>query len=318
MRLKYIYTILFIPIFWGCKKEKSFETPLPSPFPIEFKYRVNDLQTTNEFTRDSSISRVLKQPLLDEASGLAYSRVNPNVLWSHNDSGHPNRLFAISTSGQSFGYFVVQGASSRDWEDIAAGPGPIEGQNYVFIADIGDNSAQHNFVVIYRVKEPQITNYDSAAISFIPNEDVERFEFTYPDGARDAETFMVDPISKDWFIVSKRDARSTLYRAKYPQVSGERVELEKLAYFPFTTAVAGDISIDGSLIAIKTNHRIYAWKREPGESVLEALSRTPSRLRYDGEPQGESIAWDLDLNGYYTLSEQGGFFPPDVHYYKRN
>jgi len=318
MRLKYIYTILFIPFFWGCKKEKSFETPLPSLFPIEFKYRVNDLQTTNEFTRDSSISRVLKQPLLKEASGLAYSRVNPNVLWSHNDSGHPNRLFAISTSGKSFGHFVVQGASSRDWEDIAAGPGPVEGQNYVFIADIGDNSAQYNFIVIYRVKEPVITDFDSASISFIPNEDVERFELTYPDGARDAETFMVDPISKDWFIVSKRDARSTLYRAKYPQVSGERVELEKLAYFPFTTAVAGDISIDGSLIAIKTNHRIYAWKREPGESVLEALSRTPNRLRYDGEPQGESIAWDLDLNGYYTLSEQGGFFPPDVHYYKRN
>ena len=36
---------------------------------------------------------------LNEVSGLAASRKNSNVLWTHNDSGDENRVFAIDANG---------------------------------------------------------------------------------------------------------------------------------------------------------------------------------------------------------------------------
>ena len=47
--------------------------------------------------------------------------------------------------------------------------------------------------------------------------DVETFTLQYPDGPRDAETLMVDPLSGDIYIVSKRDTVLHIYRAAYPQ-----------------------------------------------------------------------------------------------------
>ena len=38
-------------------------------------------------------------PDLAESSGLAISRRNPGVLWSHNDSGNAAVLFALDGSG---------------------------------------------------------------------------------------------------------------------------------------------------------------------------------------------------------------------------
>jgi hypothetical protein len=58
-----------------------------------------------------------------EASGIVASRQNPGVLWVHNDSGAPPRVFAINARGDLLGICNVGGAKIRDWEDIAVGPG---------------------------------------------------------------------------------------------------------------------------------------------------------------------------------------------------
>jgi len=46
---------------------------------------------------------------LNEASGLAASRRNPNILWTHNDSGDENRVFAIDANGNHLGTFLIEG-----------------------------------------------------------------------------------------------------------------------------------------------------------------------------------------------------------------
>src|SRR6266567_2818560 len=58
---------------------------------------------------------------LTEASGVAASRNNPNVLWTHNDSGHPGQVFAIDTQGRLLATDTTPG--NTDNEDIAIGPG---------------------------------------------------------------------------------------------------------------------------------------------------------------------------------------------------
>jgi hypothetical protein len=63
--------------------------------------------------------------------------------------------------------------------------------------------------------------------------------FQYPDGDRDAETLMIDPRTKDLYVVSKREASARVYRAAYPQSSSETITLEQVATLPFGGVVAG-------------------------------------------------------------------------------
>ena len=66
----------------------------------------------------------LKDRSVSESSGLAASRLTRGAYWTHNDSGDGPFLYAFDTRGDSLGVFRVAGAQARDWEDMAAGPGP--------------------------------------------------------------------------------------------------------------------------------------------------------------------------------------------------
>ena len=91
-----------------------------------------------------------------EASGIAASRKNPGVLWTHNDSGDNNRIFAINLKGQHLGEYRVGFIANRDLEDMAVGPGPQDGEQYIFLGDIGDNGAEYYIKYIYRIPEPTV------------------------------------------------------------------------------------------------------------------------------------------------------------------
>ena len=98
----------------------------------------------------------VESSLLTEISGVAASRKNADVLWVHNDSGDSARIYAMSIQGKHLGVYNLVGASATDWEDIAVGPGPVEGQDYVYAGDVGDNTRQRpsvtvDFIVIWRV-----------------------------------------------------------------------------------------------------------------------------------------------------------------------
>ena len=75
-------------------------------------------------------------PDIPEASGLAVSRRNPGILWSHNDSGNATVLFALDAAG------ALRGRRARpDWPRAigrtSAAHCPVG--DCLYIADIGDN-----------------------------------------------------------------------------------------------------------------------------------------------------------------------------------
>ena len=60
--------------------------------------------------------------LLEEASGLAASRTNRGIVWSHNDRNHHHELFAIdSATGDIHSRWELEGAENEDYEDMAIG-----------------------------------------------------------------------------------------------------------------------------------------------------------------------------------------------------
>lgn len=262
----------------------------------------------------------IESDAITEASGIAASRKNPGVLWTHNDSGGQNRIFAFDTHGKNLGIYVIAGIQNRDWEDIAVGPGPIDGEQYVYIGDIGDNSARYDNKYIYRIREPRVDTTRTPTDTVITEAD--RLVFQYPDGNRDAETLMVDPPTGDIYVVSKREDKVHVYRAPYPQnfhshPTTHTDTLEHVTTLNFWAAVGGDISASGSEILIKSYKKIDYWHREPEQVLWQALQQNPEQVPYFQEPQGEAVCWAADGSGYFTLSEERNNRPAHLYFYPR-
>ena len=100
--------------------------------------------------------------IVSESSGVGVSRAFPGILWTHNDSGHPPDLFAITFAGQLVAHFQLPGAEMVDWEDLALAPCPAtlsQNQTCIYIADTGDNFQHRRKVQLYVLPEPNPWNH---------------------------------------------------------------------------------------------------------------------------------------------------------------
>ena len=256
---------------------------------------------------------------VDEASGLAVSRQNPGVLWTHNDSGGDARLFAMRTDGRELGSYSLKKVKATDWEDIALGPGPEPGKSYLYVGDIGGNHKARKKPVVYRVLEPEVALGQKAKKRRL--DDVDALELDYPKGdAYDSETLMIDPSTADLYLVTKAlKGKARVFVARAPHSRKHDNELIQVATLRLPAALpgatlttGGDIARDGSAIVIRTYSRAYWWPRRPAQTVAEALEAEPCRIPLREEPQGEAIAFSVSADGYFTISE--GKHPPIYRY----
>ncbi len=246
---------------------------------------------------------------LSEASGLAVSRQQADILWTHNDSGHAPVAFAFQSDGTLRAAYTLLGISNRDWEDMSIGPGPVAGQDYLYLADIGDNAEAQSSITVYRMAEPVVPA--TPAPNPIQVGGATALEFEYPDGAHDAETLMVDPANGDLYILTKDRSGgvSGLYRAAYPQSASSTTTLDHLGNIVFSgnvlerPATGGDISPSGDAILVRSYASAHLWPRNPGESIAATMQNTPCSLTLIPEPQGEAIAFTADGKNFITLSE---------------
>ncbi|MCI0699133.1 hypothetical protein L0337_44915 [candidate division KSB1 bacterium] len=258
---------------------------------------------------------LIEHDRIREASGIMASRQNPGVLWTHNDSGGKNRLFALNTKGKPLGVYTIAGVAAHDWEDIAIGPGPVEEQHYLYIGDIGDNGREYEYKYIYRIPEPKVDSSQAPVDTTLFG--AERIAVFYPRINYDAEALMVDPLTKDIYILTKGDSSSHVFRAAYPQSLKRGTRLEQVATLPLGWVVGGDISPSGDEILVKTYPAIYYWHRLPEQNLGEAFKKAPAMLPYIWEPQGEAVGWNAVGNGYFTISEKLGGIPAHLYFYPR-
>lgn len=253
---------------------------------------------------------VIEEPAIGEASGIAASRRNPGVLWTHNDSGDSARVFAIDSAGAFRGQYPLPGVFSLDMEDVAVGPGPEPGVSYLFVGDIGDNLAFRPAIRVHRAPEPAVALEGPPVVE--PLDGVVSITLRYPDGARDAESLAIDPLTGDAYVVSKQPGVSRVYRAAKADLdAGGPVTMSFVTELPFGLATAGDISPDGSLFVLRSLDSACVWVRSPGATIADALQGPCVPAPVTGrpaEPQGEAIGFGVDRRGYYTISE--GARPP--------
>ncbi|WP_143307824.1 hypothetical protein [Chitinophaga vietnamensis] len=245
---------------------------------------------------------------ITEASGIASSVTLPGCYWTHNDSGNKPEVFLLNSNAQLISIFKLQDVKNRDWEDIAEGIGPVKGKHYIYVGDIGDNAAIRKHIRIYRFLEPEKT--PPAKVSITP--DILTLQF--PDGPRDAESLLIDPLTRSIYIVSKREKKVHLYKtSRLDFKNGDKVTLEKTITLPYTWVTSGDISKDGHHIVIKTLLAVYYWHRNSNETVEQAMAKPATELPYIPEKQGEGITITPNNDGYVTISE-GDHSP--VYFYR--
>lgn len=306
-----LFLTLLVAGLQSCTKEKGEHiTPVKDSLVVvkppvmdtiaKANYDLSLLEKTNLFSNIPVVADLKRQDY-KELSGIAASQHYVGVFYVHEDSGNSNEVFITNKKGEDLGKIVLDGLSNRDWEDIAYGPGPDPTKKYIYVAEIGDNDAKYSSVFVYRFPEPVIdVNSAGNSVHLTPD----KLQFTYPKGAVNAESLMLDPLTKDLYIVTKEKAKSTLYVAKYPQSSSSSTVLTPLALLPFDLLTAADISADGKEILVRNTGQIWYWQRGLNESVAQTILRKPMDAPYSGnEHQGEAICFAADGSGYFSTSE---------------
>lgn len=287
-------------------------------------------------------------------SGIQASRNFAGKVWTIADhQSHILKLIEPSETGNEYGQWkesdpakvglsfanATNKRSGKDYEDLAIGAGPVSGQNYLYIANIGWNNSYNN-PRIHRMVEP------TAFTGSIPASEIQTFEFNYQDlptgSTADAETFMVDQVNGDIFIVIKGGSQRYLYKLTQADLNSTvpvktAVRLGVLDIAPVfeqdkwqgARITGGDIAPNNQEIILRSDKwGIHYYQLMQGETIEQALLRKPnvsgfeqlsnksgytdteSRSKYAENlstgGQSEAITFKTDNTGFYEMSEGSG------------
>jgi len=202
---------------------------------------------------------------IDESSGVAKSRRNPGVVWTHNDSGNSARIFGLLPEKGVVATIRLASAPVLDWEDIAVGPCPWHLETpCVFVGDIGDNFRVRSSVAVIVFEEPDLNARRDAHFET----DWSAAKLRYPSGAANAEALAVTE-SGDVLIVTKRDGvPAQVFRVPRADLAAG-LHGPPVVMHPYGTVevrwnaevTAATWSERGELV-VRTYYEIFFWHRE--------------------------------------------------------
>ena len=247
------------------------------------------------------ITGQMDDKVMEEASGLAYSRNQDGIIWTQNDHGDDPRVIAISEEGQRVAIVTLEGVLNEDWEDIATTV--LDGESMLLVADTGNNAFDRDPLSIFRFKEPIVEDNEDMSIT---RDEIEDLQVRYPDFSYDCEALTVDQTSGDIFMFTKdrENSISEVYRYPFPQSEANNpFTLEHVATLPLFWITGGDISPDGNTLALTNKQEAFSFTKPEGISWPEFLVNNPEpcNLQVEEEVQREAIA--VTEEGYWTTSE---------------
>ncbi|MFZ5891875.1 MAG: hypothetical protein ACOY0T_12545 [Myxococcota bacterium] len=263
------------------------------------------------FSEPSKVGDIA-ETALDGPSGIAASRAHAGVLYAHLDAGGGAVVYAMTYAGKALGTYTLMGVTATDWEDMAVAP--CASGNCLYIGDIGDNAARtgsgtpRTQIQVLRVAEPDVSSTQATVQQALTGVSVLRF--TYPDAPHDAETLMVDPVSRDILILTKEtDGNSAIFRAAAATAADTPTVLEKVGNVQVGTAgtqgaqaSAGDISPTGDRFILRSYTAILLWPR--GQSFAATFAASPTALPSPTEPQGEGLTFSADGKAWLSSGER--------------
>jgi hypothetical protein len=266
---------------------------------------------TSGFSAPKVIAKI-ESPEIKESSGLVASRCNQGAFWTHNDSDDNSMVYAFNGKGEKLGTWKIAGAKNFDWEDMATFK-TANGECFLYLGDIGNNVRDRAEFIIYRVREPKISDADkpSTKKNPRPTETAETIKITYPDMRHDAETLLVHPQTGDIYVVTKRlSGAAGVYKLAANYATDKTNTLEKVADFsvpaiPNGFLTGGDISPDGKRIVICDYFGAYEIALpEKAQNFDEIWKQKITPVNLGERQQGEAACYSLDGNSIFATSEK--------------
>jgi hypothetical protein len=219
----------------------------------------------------------IKDSRITESSGLAASRLHPGIYWTHNDSDDGPYLYAVdSATGETVARLTLTGIGSpRDVEAISIGP-----DNQIYVGDIGDNlGGTWPYVWIYQLPEPKVLKDQTLRAT--------QYVVKYSDGARNAESLVVDPKTGRAYIIDKNEDGGHLYEGP-AKLSASGTNIFKPVATVDLWATDAAISPNGKQLAVRGYFGgiYYDWN---GGKIKRA-----GRLNVPLQGQGESVTYTDD------------------------
>ena len=230
-----------------------------------------------------------------ETSGLAVGRRNPNILWTHNDSGNKPEIFGITPDGTVRARVQIEGAALHDWEDIEAGN--CGSDHCLYIADTGDNFGQRSSIRVYEVVEPVVPS-GTARVARL-------WEAAYPDGPQDAEAIFRLPNDELYVVTKGRQKSIKVYRMTSAGANGGGSlqlvrEIAPKAAHELDRVTAATASPDGNYVAIRTYRTLWVYRTS--DLMASGAPLITYSLQSVKEKQGEALT--LDNSGRIWLSSE--------------
>jgi hypothetical protein len=257
---------------------------------------------------------VFNHPDISESSGIIPSRLWPNVLWTHNDSGDPARIFAIDLEGNpifpsfldedTYNGLRIGNAVNVDWEDIAT-----DENGNLYIAACGNNANMRRDLAIYKLPEPDprtaiLTRYS------------EIYPFSWPDQKRfppEERNFDCEAIfwaNGTLYLLSKHrsDTMTKLY--KFDTLEHDVQSTPSLidSFEIMGQVTAADATRDSRKIAVLTYDNIWVFERniEDEDGWIRGKKYFFKTIR-ENIKQCEAIAFK-DSETLLITNEQGEIF----------
>lgn len=268
---------------------------------------------------NQNLTGKIESSLLNEASGITRSGYSNDIFWLINDGGDEPFIYALNKQGRDLGRYYIKGIDNRDWEDISSFK--LDNQNYLIIADTGDNDSKHKHSFLYIIKEPKITNNNSNRLTRLKLS--WRIRFQYQNGPRDCESIAVDTKSNRILLLSKRTVPAVMYELPLKPNKKRRLlkatPIAKLnsipqpgIFFIITNPIFGryasqptamDISLDGMELAVLTYKFGYIYHRSDKQSWEQALMSSPEVFDLPQLAQAEALSFDSN-NDILITSEK--------------
>lgn len=297
-----IFTAVVGGIFSGCGMVSSGQ-------PAQGKRAASDAST--DYKKPVVVGTISTDEIT-ESSGLAASKCQKNVFWTHNDSGGGAFIYALNRAGEKLGTWKIDNANSIDWEDIAAFKGK-NGECFLYVGDIGDNARKRSDLVVYKVKEPLVAAADENSSRKKPRltGSAAAIKFDYPDARHDAETLLVHPQTGDLYVVTKRlSGAAGVYKLAAGYDSKKTNRLEKIAdvtvpAIPNGFLTGGDISPDGRRVVLCDYFSAYEIALPANAANFDEIwSERPLIVELGEREQGEAVGYAADGAAIYATSEK--------------
>jgi hypothetical protein len=237
---------------------------------------------------------------LRESSGLAESRRQPGVFWTHNDSGNGAELFAVRWDGTLLGRVQVTGARNRDWEDLAAGRCPSGGGDCLYLADTGNNARSRggrDSISLVVVPEPALGERRTAP--------ARRYTATFPGRRTDIEALAVLPDGSVYLVSKGIENPVELFRWPTPlDGGGSLVRVRTLAPEARETGdrvTGASASPNGRWVAVRTYAALAFYRT----ADLLGGGQPSSQLDLAVLEEGQGEAVSLSDRGQVVLTSEG-------------